>query len=92
MPGEEFPAARDCRLTPLHDTLKAKGAVHTQTFGWERPKWFSLDGREGEHSYRRNNVFDVVRDECRACARTGRTHRPHWLRKYDVTGADAEAF
>jgi dimethylglycine dehydrogenase len=92
MPGEEFPAARDCRLTPLHDTLKAKGAVHTQTFGWERPKWFSLDGREEEPSYRRNNVFEVVRDECQAVRERVGIIDLTGFAKYDVTGADAEAF
>jgi dimethylglycine dehydrogenase len=92
LPGEEYPAARDCRLTPLHDTLKAKGAVHTQTFGWERPKWFSLDGREEEHSYRRNNVFEVVRDECQAVRERVGIIDLTGFAKYDVTGADAEAF
>jgi len=92
LPGEEFPAARDCRLTPLHDTLKAKGAVHTQTFGWERPKWFSLDGREEEHSYRRNNVFEVVRYECKAVRERVGLIDLTGFAKYDVTGADAEAF
>ena len=92
LPGEEFPAARDCRLTPLHDTLKAKGAVHTQTFGWERPKWFSLDGREEEHSYRRNNVFEVVRDECKAVRERVGLIDLTGFAKYDVTGTDAEAF
>jgi dimethylglycine dehydrogenase len=92
LPGEEFPAARDCRLTPLHDTLKAKGAVHTQTFGWERPKWFSLDGREEEHSYRRNNVFEVVRDECTAVRERVGLIDLTGFAKYDVIGADAEAF
>ena len=47
LPGEELPAARGLRTSPLHDKLKAQGCVHTETFGWERPKWFSLDGREG---------------------------------------------
>ena len=92
LPGEEFPAARDCRLTPLHDALKAKGAVHTQTFGWERPKWFSLDGREEDHSYRRNNVFEVVRHECKAVRERVGIIDLTGFAKYDVTGADAEAF
>ena len=72
--------------------MKAKGAVHTQTFGWERPKWFSLDGREEEHSYRRNNVFEVVRDECKAVRERVGIIDLTGFAKYDVTGADAEAF
>ena len=66
MPGEELPVARQCRTSPLYDKLKAKGAVYTETYGWERPKWYSLDGREEQYSYRHNNVFDVVRNECMA--------------------------
>ena len=44
------------------DKLIEQGGVFTETFGWERPKWFSVDGREEEYSYRRNNVFDLVAD------------------------------
>ncbi|HIK77627.1 MAG TPA: FAD-dependent oxidoreductase, partial [Gammaproteobacteria bacterium] len=64
MPGEELPAGRSRRISPLHDKLKSKGCVYTETFGWERPKWFSLDGREEHYNRRHNNVFDVIRDEC----------------------------
>ena len=45
-PGEELPAARKLRTSPLYDKLRAGGCVFTETFGWERPKWFSTDGRE----------------------------------------------
>ena len=54
LPGEELPAGRRRRTSPLHEKLQAQGCVHTETFGWERPKWFSLDGREENYSYRRN--------------------------------------
>ncbi len=61
-----MPAGRGQRTSPLYNTLTTQGAVHSQTFGWERPKWFSVDGREEDYSYHRNNVFEVVRDECLA--------------------------
>ena len=64
LPGEELPAGRLRRCSPLYEKLKQRGCVYTETFGWERPKWFSTDGREEDYGYRRNNVFDVVRDEC----------------------------
>jgi dimethylglycine dehydrogenase len=60
LPGEERLAGRPARTSPLYEKLKAKGGAFTETFGWERPKWFSLDGREEEKSFRRNNIFDVV--------------------------------
>ena len=92
LPGEELPAGRPQRTTPLHEKLKAQGCVHTETFGWERPKWFSLDGREEEYSYRRNNVFEVVRDECMAVRERVGVLDLSGFAKYDVTGPDAEAF
>jgi dimethylglycine dehydrogenase len=92
LPGEELPAARECRVSPLHEKLKAKGCVYTQTFGWERPKWFSLDGREEDYSYRHNNVFEVVRDECLAVRERVGILDLSGFAKYEVSGPDAEAF
>ena len=92
LPGEELPAARPRRVSPLYEKLEAQGCVYTETFGWERPKWFSPDGREEDYSYRRNNVFDVVRDECLAVrARVGILDLSGFA-KYDVTGAGARTF
>jgi dimethylglycine dehydrogenase len=92
MRGEELPGGRPQRTSPLYEKLKGKGGVFTETFGWERPKWYSLDGRDEEYSYRRNNVFDVVRDECLAVRERVGVLDLSGFAKYDVTGADAEAF
>mgnify|MGYP003305363199 CR=1 FL=1 len=92
VPGEELPAGRPSRMSPLYQKLLDKGCVFTETFGWERPKWFSLDGREELYAYQRNNVFDVVRDECLAVrGRVGILDLSGFA-KYDVNGTDAEAF
>ena len=91
-PGEERPEGRPARTTPLYPRLLAKGCVFTEAFGWERPKWFSLDGREEEETFRRNNVFEVVAAECRAVReRVGVMELPSFA-KYEVTGPDAGAF
>jgi dimethylglycine dehydrogenase len=92
LPGEELPAGRPRRTSPLYETLKAKGGVFTETFGWERPKWYSLDGREEAYGYHRNNVFDVVRDECLAVRERVGILDLSGFAKYDVAGPDAEAF
>ena len=92
LPGQERPAGRNARTTPLHDKLKAKGCVHTEAFGWERPKWFSLDGREEACGFRRNNVFEVVEEECRAVRERVGVLDLSSFAKYDVKGPDAEAF
>jgi len=91
-PGEELPAGRISRTSPLYDKLTQQGCVFTETFGWERPKWFSLDGREEDYSYRRNNVFDVVREECLAVRERVGVLDLSGFAKYDVNGADAETF
>ena len=88
-PGEELPAARQCRTSPLHDRLRAQGCVFTETFGWERPKWFSPDGRDEDYSFRHNNVFEVVRDECLAVRESVGILDLTGFAKYDVTGRDA---
>ncbi len=91
-PGEERPEGRPAKATPLYEKLKAKGCVFTEGFGWERPKWFSRDGREEECSFRHNNVFEVVADECRAVReRVGVFELPSFA-KFEVSGSDAEAF
>jgi dimethylglycine dehydrogenase len=92
LPGEERPDGRPARATPLYAKLKAKGAVHTESFGWERPKWFSPDGREEAYSFRRNNVFAVIAAECKAVReRVGLFELPSFS-KFDVTGPGAESF
>ena len=92
IPGEEREAGRPCRTTPIYEKLLSKGCVHTEAFGWERPKRFSLDGREEELSYRRNNIFDVIAAECRAVNERVGVMELSSFAKFDVTGPDAEAF
>lgn len=43
-PGQEHHSARNLRLSPLHDRLKAQGAVFGSRNGWERPLWFAPKG------------------------------------------------
>lgn len=92
LPGEELPAGRPRRVSPLHEKLRARGCVHTETFGWERPKWFSTDARREDYSFRHNNVFEVVRDECLAVRERAGILDLTGFAKYDVTGPDAGAY
>ena len=68
-PGEYREDGRPVKTTPIHDKLKAAGAVFAETFGWERPKWFAPPGVEERYSFRRTNWFEPVADECRGGAR-----------------------
>ncbi|TDI40686.1 MAG: FAD-dependent oxidoreductase [Acidobacteria bacterium] len=92
LPGEERPAGRPARTTPMYEKLKAKGAVYTEAFGWERPKWFSLDGREEKCGFRHSNVFEVVAAECKAVRERVAVLELSSFAKYEVRGADAEKF
>lgn len=92
LPGEEIPDGRPARITPLYEKLKAKGCVYTESFGWERPKWFAPDGVEEHYSFRRNNIFDLIGEEAKAVReRVGVMELPSFS-KFDVSGADAESF
>lgn len=91
-PGEEETPGRPRKTSPLYHRLRAMGAVHTETFGWERPKWFSLDGRDEHCGYRRNNVFEVVGDEVAAVHERVGILDLTGFSKYDITGPHAEGF
>jgi dimethylglycine dehydrogenase len=92
LPGEEEPDGRPTKRSPLYERLKAQGGVHTETFGWERPKWFSPDGRSEESGYRRNNVFDLVAGEVAAVHERVALLDLTGFAKYDIHGTHAESF
>ena len=91
-PGEEEMDGRPQKISPIHDKLKARGAVHGETFGWERPKWFSFDGRAEDYGYRRNNVFDVVAAEVAAVQQRVGVLDLTGFAKFDISGPDSAAF
>ncbi len=61
-------AGRPIKPSPLHEMLKAKGAVHEEVYGFERPRWFARDGvaQEDHYSFRRTVVDDMVAAEVKA--------------------------
>lgn len=65
-PGEQFPAARELRASPIHDLLSARGARFGAVAGWEQPNWFAPEGVVDEPSFFRPNWHQVVGAECRA--------------------------
>ncbi len=91
LPGEERPAARKTKVSLLYDRLLEQGAVYTEINGWERPKWFSLDGREEQPGFQRNNSFEVVAAECSAVRERVGLMDLSSFAKYDVKGKHAEA-
>jgi glycine cleavage system aminomethyltransferase T/glycine/D-amino acid oxidase-like deaminating enzyme len=67
-PEDEWPAGRPCRVDPLYERLRERGAVFGERFGWERPLWFAPAGVEAvDHpSFREPNWHQHVGAECRA--------------------------
>ncbi|WEZ83019.1 FAD-dependent oxidoreductase [Rhizobium sp. 32-5/1] len=64
-PYRQMATARGVRRSPLHEQLKARGAVFGEVAGWERANWFAREGQEREYQYswKRQNWFDNQRDE-----------------------------
>ncbi len=91
-PGEEESDGRPQKVSPLYGRLRAAGAVYGETYGWERPKWFSLDGRAEEPGYHRTNVFEAAAAEVQAVEQRVGVLDLSGFAKYDVTGSDAEAY
>ena len=90
-PGEEHPAGRPARRSSLYETLRDRGGIHTEAFGWERPKWFSTDGRSERYSFRRSNVHELVGNECRAVRERVGVMDFSSFAKFDVIGPGAAA-
>ena len=92
LPGEEEPDGRPQETSALYETLKAAGAVYGETYGWERPKYFALDGAAEVGGYHRTNSFNAVAAEVKAVAERVGVLDLSGFAKYDVSGPDAEAF
>ena len=93
-PNEELPAARPLRMTPLHDRLKARGAVFGAAFGLEHALWFAPAGMAPieDVTYRRSNAHAVVGDECRAVRGAVGLAEIATYSRYEVMGTGARAW
>lgn len=70
-PQHEWPAARDKKLSPVHDRIIAQGGVMGVYNGWERANWFAKPGDdtslEATHTWGRSGPWEPrVREECEA--------------------------
>ena len=75
-PHHEWPAARDKKLSPVHEKVIAAGGVMGAYNGWERANWFAHLGddttlettrsweREGPWAGRIKQEAENVRDNC----------------------------
>jgi 4-methylaminobutanoate oxidase (formaldehyde-forming) len=93
-PAEEAHAGRGLRLSPLHERLRARGAVFGSKFGWERPNWFSLPGSDAVElgSFEgKPGWFDAVGEEVRAIRERAAIIDQTSFSKFEIAGRDALA-
>jgi 4-methylaminobutanoate oxidase (formaldehyde-forming) len=93
-PYRQMATSRGVRRTPLHEHLKARGAVFGEVAGWERANWFADPGqdREYRYSWKRQNWFDNQRAEHMALRQGVGLLDMSSFGKIRVDGADALAF
>ena len=92
-PGEESHAGRDLRHSPLHERLKANGAVFGSKFGWERPNWFASPGEEAVDipSFEgKPNWFDTVGREVQAIRERVVLIDQSSFSKFEISGPGTE--
>ncbi len=93
-PYRQKATARGIRRSPLHEALKAEGAVFGEFAGWERANWFADAGQTAEYSYswQRQNWFDNAAREHKAIRENVGIYDMSSFGKIRVEGPDAEAF
>ena len=93
-PYRQMASARGVRRSPLHEHLKARGAVFGEVAGWERANWFARPDQEHDYRYswKRQNWFDNQRDEHLAVRNGVGLFDMTSFGKIRVEGRDALAF
>jgi 4-methylaminobutanoate oxidase (formaldehyde-forming) len=86
--------ARGVRRSPIHEHLKARGAVFGEVAGWERANWFANEGQERDYRYswKRQNWFDNQRAEHMAVREKAGLFDMTSFGKIRIEGRDACAF
>jgi len=93
-PYRQMATARGVRRSPIHEQLKARGAVFGEVAGWERANWFAREGQEREYRYswKRQNWFENQRQEHLAVRNGVGLFDMTSFGKIRVEGRDALAF
>ncbi len=92
-PHEHRPAGRPMKTTPLTPVLAAEGAEFAVVNGWERADYFkpTPDFKE-THSFRFNEVFDVVATEISALKSCVGLTEVNGFNRLELTGTDVHDF
>jgi dimethylglycine dehydrogenase len=96
-PHHEWPAARDKKLSPVHDKVVKSGGVMGAYNGWERANWFARQGddvsEEASHTWDRQGPWaprireeaENVRDNCGVLDLPG-------FSRFNLSGAGASQY
>ncbi|WP_108838092.1 FAD-dependent oxidoreductase [Tateyamaria sp. Alg231-49] len=96
-PHHEWPAGRDKKLSPVHETILEQGGVMGAYNGWERANWFAKDGDdtslEATETWNRKGPWTIrVKEECEAVRdKVGVLDLPGFSR-FKLTGAGAAEY
>ena len=90
-PNLQATTARNIRVSPLFDRLKAAGACFGELAQWERAMWFAPPGVEPayDYSFGRQNWFPYAAEEHRAAREAVALFDLSSFAKVEVTGTDA---
>ncbi|MVA27413.1 FAD-dependent oxidoreductase (plasmid) [Agrobacterium vitis] len=93
-PYRQVATSRGIRRSPLHEHLKARGAVFGEVAGWERANWFANEGQEREYRYswKRQNWFENQKQEHLAIRNGVGLFDMTSFGKIRIEGRDALAF
>jgi 4-methylaminobutanoate oxidase (formaldehyde-forming) len=92
--NDSFETARNVKRHVLHDRLAQAGACFVQSAGWEIADWYAPKGQKAEvefYSWQRQNWFDYVAAEHRACREDVILMDMSFMSKFLVQGRDALA-
>ncbi|MDJ0857580.1 MAG: FAD-dependent oxidoreductase [Dinoroseobacter sp.] len=93
-PYRQPETARGVRRSPIHEHLKAQGAVFGELAGWERPNWFAAADQDRAYRYdwQGQNWFENQRAEHMAVRENVGLFDMSSFGKIRVEGRDACAF
>lgn len=93
-PRHEWPAARDKKLSAIHDKTTALGAQFGAGNGWERANWYAQDGDDTSHestqTWDRDGPWQQrIREECLAVRDAAGILDLPGFSRYRIKGAGA---
>ena len=92
MPHETVEVGRPMKTSGVYQTLKEKGADYFDLYGWEKPAWFNKQNVKEELSYKRNNIFQIIQNECEHVHQHVGVIDLSTFSKYEITGKDSFNF